>query len=95
MSVKNHVILNHVDSPLRILFWTKGEILLFLGPFLTGIVIDEFTLGLVISCLNAWVYKSYKKRFGKGKLQAVMYWYLPRSKQLKELPHSFVREYLG
>ena len=26
MSSREHVILNHVDSPLKILFWTKGEI---------------------------------------------------------------------
>jgi type IV conjugative transfer system protein TraL len=95
MSSREHVILNHVDSPLKILFWTKGEISLFLGPFFIGMFLDEFIFGVFVSILNAWVVSQYKKRFGRGQLQAVLYWYLPQIKSLSAIPPSYVREYLG
>ena len=95
MSTTRHVILNHIDTPLKILFWTKGDLLLFLGPFFGGMIIDELFAGIVLSLLNMWVAAKYKRRFGKGKLEAVMYWYLPHNRSLKTTPPSFIREYLG
>lgn len=71
MASVNRYILNYVDSPIKILFWTKGELTLFLGPFFVGVFSDEFVCGLIVSCLNALVVRQYKKRFGKGQLQAV------------------------
>lgn len=94
MSKSRHVILNHLDSPLKILFWTKGELLLILGPFFAGVFLDLFSLGIVFSGLNYWGIKEYKQRFGKGQLQAVMYWYLPLTKKLKGLTVSYLREFL-
>lgn len=94
MASVNRYILNYLDSPIKILFWTKGELVLFLGPFFVGVFIDEFVCGLMVSCLNAFTVRQYKKRFGKGQLQAVLYWYLPPVKKLKALPPSFIREYL-
>lgn len=95
MSIKNHIILNHIDEPIKILFWTKGELCLFFLPFMWGVLSDEFVLGLIISGFNSWVISFYKKTFGKGKLQAVMYWFLPHNPRLKSLPPSFIRFYLG
>ena len=95
MSSHDHVILNHIDSPLKILFWTKGEIFLFVVPFFLGMLLDEFIFGVLVSLLNAFVVSKYKKLFGKGQLQAVMYWYLPKTKKLKGVPPSYIREYLG
>jgi type IV conjugative transfer system protein TraL len=95
MEIKNHVILNHVDSPLKILFWTKGELCLFLMPFLGGVLTDELLMGVGISLLNGWGVNRYKKTFGKGQLQAVIYWFLPAHKTLKVLPQSYIREYMG
>ena len=94
MSSVNRYILSEIDSPVKILFWTKGELGLFLGPFFLGVFIDEFICGVMISFLNIFMVKEYKKRFGKGQLQAVLYWYLPLTKKLKSLPPSFIREYL-
>ena len=95
MSTTRHVVLNHIDTPLKILFWTKGDLLLVVGPFFAGMFIDEILPGIVISLLNAWVSSKYNRRFGKGKLQAVMYWFLPRNTSLKTTPPSCIREYLG
>ena len=45
MSIKNHIILNHIDEPIKILFWTKGELCLFFLPFMWGVLSDEFGFG--------------------------------------------------
>jgi len=93
--MSSHVILNYVDTPLRILFWTKGELMLFILPFFLGIITDEFVLGVGVSCFNIWLVRQYKKRFGQGQLQAVMWWYLPPTRRLKAFPPSSIRFYLG
>ena len=88
-----HVILSHLDSPLKILFWTKGEILMVLGPFFVSVVLDSFLLGVGACLINVTLIKTYKKRFGEGQLVAVMYWYFPANTKLKSLPASYIREY--
>ena len=95
MMRKNHVILNHVDTPLRILFWTKGELLLFLAPSVAGLLFEQLVMGLLVSGFNVYICRQYKKKFGKGKLWAVLYWYLPQRRQNKGFPPSYVRDYLG
>ena len=95
MSYDRHVILNSVDSPLRILFWTKGQILLFAVPFFVGILMDQPFLGCLGSGFNPWVCRQYQRRFGKGQLQAVLYWYFPSTGKLKALSPSYIRDYLG
>lgn len=95
MAMNRHVILNHIDTPLKILFWTKGEIVLFMGPFLGGLLMDSLVVGMGVSFLNAWLVSQYKKRFGRGQCQAVMYWYLPHPPRLRGLPHSYRRHYRG
>ena len=96
MSAANrHVILSHLDRPLTILLWTKGEILMVLGPFFVSVVLDTFLLGVTSCLINVYLIKTYKKRFGEGLLVAVLYWYFPLMDKLKGLPRSCVREYLG
>jgi len=95
MTSKNHIILNHVDTPLRILFWTKGELLLFLAPSVAGLLFEQLVMGLCVSSLNMYVCRQYKKRFGKGQLSAVLYWYFPKTSRNKGFPPSYVRDYLG
>lgn len=94
MSYSRHVILNHVDSPVKILFWTKGELVFILGPFFLGVMTDAFALGCVFCILSYMTIGAYKKRFGKGQLQAVMYWFFPPTKHLQSLPPSYIREFL-
>jgi hypothetical protein len=52
MSLQQHVILNHVDTPVRFLFWTKEEALLILAPFMLGSTLDFVLLGLSASLIN-------------------------------------------
>jgi type IV conjugative transfer system protein TraL len=95
MSLQRHVILNYVDSPIKFLFWTKGELLMFFVPFVLGLFLHQTLLGIMMAMLNIWAMSKFKKQFGKGALQAVLYWYLPRPRVLKSLPASHIREYLG
>lgn len=53
-----HVILNHVDSPLKILIWTRGELAMFLCPALLGMLSSKLILGFVISFLNYKLFKA-------------------------------------
>jgi type IV conjugative transfer system protein TraL len=93
-SSSEHVILSNLDQPVRFIFWTKGELLLILGPFLFGLFTDQFILGTVFALISFSGIRFYKKRFGKGKLEAVRYWYLPRTRQLKAFPPTYLRRFL-
>jgi type IV conjugative transfer system protein TraL len=95
MAQDAHVILNHVDSPVKIFVWTKGELMLFCVPFVLGLLFEAFGVGVLVSILNAYLVSRYKRTFGKGQLQAVLYWFLPPTAKHRGLPPSFVRDYLG
>lgn len=95
MSMARHVILNTVDTPLRILFWTVPELVMLIVPFLVGLMLDQVTLGILSSVFYFWIHKKYQRHFGKGQFQAVKYWFLPNTSRFKSLPPSFIREYLG
>ena len=92
--MKRHVILNHVDTPLKILFWTIPELLMLMVPSFIGLMINQLILGLTISILNFWANKKYQQHFGKGQFQAVRYWFFPADRRFKSLPPSFIREYI-
>lgn len=89
-----HVILNHVDTPLKILFWTTGELLMWFVPCFLGLMLNQLILGLIISVIGGLINKKYQQHFGKGQFQAVKYWFLPPDVGIK-LPKSYVRTYLG
>jgi len=92
---KRHVILNYVDTPLKILFWTVPEILLLVVPLLIGLMINQLILAIIISLVNCWANKKYQQHFGKGQFQAVSYWFFPQDMRFKILAPSFIREYQG
>ena len=54
MSIEKHVILKTLDTPLKILFWTVPELLMFLVPPFLGLMIDQLTLGIVSSLMGSW-----------------------------------------
>ncbi len=95
MSMQQHVILNTVDTPLKILFWTVPELLMWVVPLFTGLMLNQVMLGALTSLLYVWGAKHYRRHFAKGNFQAVKYWFLPTDRRLKTLPPSFIREYLG
>ena len=94
MKKADHTILNYTDTPVKILVWTMGELTASLGPLMLGIVVDEFLLGSMMTGLDMWGMRRFKRHFGKGQLVAVMYWYLPESCRFWGIPPSCIREYL-
>jgi type IV conjugative transfer system protein TraL len=90
-----HVVLNYIDTPMKILFFTVPEILGCLGPLMLGLAIKQFTVGCFGSLSFIFVYRSYKRHFGRGQFAAVKYWFLPLDARLRTLPPSYIREYLG
>jgi type IV conjugative transfer system protein TraL len=95
-TLTRHVILNYVDTPLKFLLWTKGEIGLFLFPAFAGLFFNQFILGLVVSFLNYRLFKIYQQKFGRDQFQAVCYWFLPHvPKKIPAFPPSYIREYIG
>ena len=88
-----HIILNHIDTPLKILFWTREELMIFLIPFFGGLLFDAFLVGTLISCVGSWVTARCRDYMGRGKFQAWCYHY--GLKDLKSAPPSFITEYLG
>lgn len=91
-----HVILNHVDSPLKILVWTTGELGLFLMPLFFGLFFNQLLLGTLISFINYRLFKIYREKFGKDQFQAVCYWFFPPSpKRYPAIPPSYIRTYIG
>lgn len=93
--MNRHIILNYVDTPLKILFWTMPELLLIITPWFVGLIINQLMLGVIVSIFNFWANKKYQQWFGKGQFQAVRYWFLPADPKFKTLPPSFIREYVG
>jgi len=95
-NLTRHVILNYVDSPVKWLVWTTGEVCLFLAPLFGGLFFNQLIAGCIISFLNYRVFKWYCRQFGKDQLQAVCYWYLPHAaKRYPAIPPSYIREYIG
>ncbi len=91
--LNNHVILSHIDSPARILFWPVGQFAICVIPLCLGMVLDYFIIGVSMSVAVMLGFKVFNKMFGKNRFQAITYWYLPTSKRLRgmKIPPSHVR----
>ncbi len=91
-----HIILQHLDDPLRFLNWTIDEASAFGLPVFFGIGVDYplYGLGIGIGCFFGL--KKIKQKFGLESLKHALYWYLPKiKKKLPTTPPSHVREYIG
>jgi ABC-type glycerol-3-phosphate transport system permease component len=69
--------------------------MLFGFPFLAGILFDVFFVGISLSILNAYGVSRYKRMFGKGMLQAIVYRFFPPSHRFKGFPPSHIRYLFG
>lgn len=91
-----HVILNHLDAPSRILFWPISEFVTVVCPAILLFLLGNPLLGVVAGGLIAWGMRVFKRTFGKGTLEGVLYWYLiPNRSNYPVTPPSYIREYIG
>lgn len=94
MSHRKHVILNHLDKPLMVLFWPLSHIFMVIGPTVCLMVFGQLFEALLMFVGLCFFIRFYKRRFGRDSLVGVTYWYLPQS-TLKATPPSFIREFVG
>lgn len=91
-----HIILHHLDDPLRIFYWTVDEAVALGGPLFGGIFMGHPFLGLIASALCFKGLRTIKKTYGLENLRHALYWYLPKNKKkLPHVPDSYKREYIG
>ncbi|MBT4879513.1 MAG: type IV conjugative transfer system protein TraL [Alphaproteobacteria bacterium] len=90
-----HVILQHLDDPLRIFKWTVDEAAIIIAPIFFGLGVEEPTLGLLSAGVGFVGLKHLKKKVGLGTLRHALYWYLPKNQKLSNTPPSYIREYMG
>ena len=76
-TLHNHIILSHIDAPIRILFWPANQFFACAGPLAGGMTADRLALGAIVSLLIIAFFKTFNKRFGKGKFRSIMYWNFP------------------
>lgn len=91
-----HMILHHLDDPLRLLKWTVDEMAVLLGPLFFGFALEQLMMGVGVSAAGYWGVRSLKKKYGISAVKHALYWYLPKSKKkLPNAPPSYIREYIG
>jgi conjugal transfer pilus assembly protein TraL len=83
-----------LDDPARWLFWTLDEVVIFLIPFVVGILSSHVLLSIVIGALGIMGLKRLKGREGQYVILQAVYWYLPFLK-LQSTPASMIREWVG
>ena len=92
----DHVILNHLDAPSRILFWPISEFMTVVSPIVVLTIMGHPFIGFGIGGCLIWGIRFFKKSFGKGTLEGVLYWNLVHNKaNYPVTPPSYIREYIG
>jgi type IV conjugative transfer system protein TraL len=91
-----HVILNYLDTPARILFWPVSEFVTVLIPTFILIMMGHPILALILGGLFAWGIRLFKRSFGSGMLEGVMYWHFVHNRPKYPItPPSYIREFIG
>ena len=89
-----HRILNYVDSPLKIIFWTMDDFKILIAPIVISFLLFHDTLGGIFAGILCFVAVRFlRRRFGVDKLFPLLYWYLPVNNRTQGLPASCQRLY--
>ena len=93
---QDYYLLNHLDLPVRFLFFTMGEFIVILVPFMVGMIMNKMLFGI---CAGFGLYQLLKlvnRSFNGATLRQIGYWYLPTAKDMLQLNiPSYVRELQG
>ena len=93
---QDYYLLNHLDEPVRFLFFTIGEFIVMLVPFMIGMFIDQMIFGLIIGFALYQLLKLIGRSFFGANLRQIAYWFLPTSKKMLQLNiPSYIRELQG
>jgi type IV conjugative transfer system protein TraL len=91
--LNNHIILSHIDKPMRILFWPANQFFACTVPLAVGMAMDHLAIGGILFLLITMGFRMFNKRFGRGKFRSIMYWYFPTPSRITKMgvPPSHVR----
>jgi type IV conjugative transfer system protein TraL len=97
VNYEDHRIVQNLDNPKRVLYWTMDEVGIVMLPLVMGILLGQFFLWITISIVGLLTLKRVKRKIGgRGMITRAMYWYLSvRNKDLKRVPPSHIREFIG
>ena len=91
-----HVILNHLDAPSRILFWPISEFMLVVFPIVVLVIFGHPLMGFGTGGALIYGIRVFKRTFGKGTLEGVLYWnFVHNHAHYLVTPPSYIREYIG
>lgn len=95
MERTNHYILNYLDEPTRIIFFTPAEILAMCACFFGGVFTDRFVGGVVLAFITVWVLRKIRSQFKVTSARQLLYWFFPFSDRPLQCPiPSNIREFL-
>lgn len=95
MTHSQHVILKHLDEPIRILSFSIQDLLVSAIPFFLGALVDSMLLITLTGLLAIFFIKKALKKFPKFYFIRYLYWHVPTSRYNKlfktNLPPSHKR----
>jgi type IV conjugative transfer system protein TraL len=93
---QNPYLLNHLDDPMRFLFFTLDEFFVLAIPLFVGMFIGKMFLGAFCALVLYQVLKGIKKAFKNANFRQLTYWFLPTPKTtFKVYVPSYYREFQG
>ncbi|MCE3237367.1 MAG: hypothetical protein K0R24_348 [Gammaproteobacteria bacterium] len=91
-----HYIPQYLDSPFKLILWTVDEIVLFIVPFFSFLLILNAPLmGFLLGAGLIMALKKIKGEEGHHFILHLVYWYLPPLVLYKVTPPSHIREIIG
>lgn len=93
MERTNHYILNYLDEPTRIIFFTPTEIVTMCFCFFGGVFMDRFVAGVVLAFISVWALRKIRSQFKITSARQLLYWFFPFSEKPLQCPiPSHIRE---
>lgn len=93
---QDHHLLNHLDDPMRFLFFTMDEFIVIAVPLFIGMAVNCMFLGTIAALGLYQLLKFIKKSFAGANLRQLAYWFLPTKKSMLSINiPSCIREYQG
>jgi type IV conjugative transfer system protein TraL len=94
--LNNHIILSHIDKPMRILFWPANQFFACTVPLAVGMTSDHMVVGVLLSLLITIGFRIFNRQFGRGKFRSIVYWYFPTPSRITKMgvPPSHVRYWI-
>jgi type IV conjugative transfer system protein TraL len=89
-------IVEYLDEPERVLFFTTSEFLSLMLPLAFGLGTHHPGIGLLFGVLAWFLMNRFKANDGDSFLQKLLYWYFPvKLGKLKHIPSSHLRDFIG